>query len=729
MVATGLPGVTAHELGDPSHTHLVQDRPQRPGGGKGGAAKIKKPRIEDTIKANIYADNWFVMYINGRLAAVDSIPFIPHNVISVELLPEYPMTIAVMARDNGHPRTGMEYNNTNTGDGGFILKFGDGTVTGTKWKAKNFFHGPVGGDEANPKVQVEKIPANWFAVDFDDSGWGNAKEYTEGEINPKQPFYDHDFKGAQWIWSDSLKLDNTVIFRHRVEAPPNGDAVVDDWPRGHIVPDAKEAPAVEDASTKAVGKVSAAPAADPAGRIDPSAPWQAKAFAPFVEELRVRWDDEFVYVGADALPDHPMMTGITAWNQQVPLPQKFFGDNAWRLPRKPVRAGNPVSAKTSLFKGAIAMAINGVPIFNPIKQDGRTDTKLAGELDEYGGHAGRADDYHYHLPPTFLNKVVGDARPIGFGMDGYALYGFNEPDGTPAKGLDEFNGHEHGDLGYHYHSTRDYPYLNGGLRGETEIRDGQVANQPRTRGVRPYTQPLRGAKITGFEKASEDRYSLTYEHRGETHTINYTIRENGGADFEFVGPDGEVKKESYEPRQRGGGGGARGGDRRPGGDRGGRPGERMRDGDRPRGEGGGRRRGEGGRPRPDGERPPRGGEQAGDGPRTPWILVHAPELDANEDGTVELTEVMEEARAVFAGFDADQDRFLSGNEMRGGKSGVRSALNGFVKQHNLEMDRNGDKKVSPEEMANQFRGFFTRHDRNADGKLTPDEYKVEGGVR
>ena len=56
----------------------------------------RKPRIADTIKANVYADNSFKLYINGELVAVDSIAFVPHNVVSVDVLPAYPMTIAVM---------------------------------------------------------------------------------------------------------------------------------------------------------------------------------------------------------------------------------------------------------------------------------------------------------------------------------------------------------------------------------------------------------------------------------------------------------------------------------------------------------------------------------------------------------------------------------------------------------------------------------------------------------
>lgn len=183
---------------------------------------LRKPRIEDTIKANVYADNSFRLYINGELVAVDSIAFVPHNVVSVDVLPAYPMTIAVMAIDNADPKTGMEYANTNIGDGGFILKLGDGTVTNANWKAKKFSWGPVGGDAKNPRVVNIPIPKDWYAVDFDDSKWPNAKEFTEEEIGPKSPFFEHDFEGAKFIWSDDVKLDNVVLFRTVVKSPPDG---------------------------------------------------------------------------------------------------------------------------------------------------------------------------------------------------------------------------------------------------------------------------------------------------------------------------------------------------------------------------------------------------------------------------------------------------------------------------------------------------------------------------
>ncbi len=112
-------------------TGLAQAQPPR----DSSKGRLRKPDMADTLKLNVYADNWFQLYINGELVAVDSIRFLPHNVVSVDILPAYPMTIAVMAMDNADPDTGMEYANTNIGDGGFILKLADGTVADGSWKA------------------------------------------------------------------------------------------------------------------------------------------------------------------------------------------------------------------------------------------------------------------------------------------------------------------------------------------------------------------------------------------------------------------------------------------------------------------------------------------------------------------------------------------------------------------------------------------------------------------
>ena len=65
----------------------MQDAPKKGGGGgRGGNRKppqdgVVKPAMSDTIHGSVYADNWFAMYINGKLVAVDSIDFLPHNVV------------------------------------------------------------------------------------------------------------------------------------------------------------------------------------------------------------------------------------------------------------------------------------------------------------------------------------------------------------------------------------------------------------------------------------------------------------------------------------------------------------------------------------------------------------------------------------------------------------------------------------------------------------------------
>ena len=184
------------------------------------------------------------------------------------------------------------------------------------------------------------------------------------------------------------------------------------------------------------------------------------------------------------MPDHQMMVGIRAWQQQRPLPQSYSGNNAWRIPRHPRPARRPMSAKTNFFRGAIALAVNGVPIFNPIKNDGRTDTLLAGELDIYGGHCGRADDYHDHIAPVHLEKIVGQGQPVAYALDGYPIYGYSESDGSRVRKLDRLNGHEDANGHYHYHATKTYPYLNGEFYGQINERGGQVDPQPRSEPLR-----------------------------------------------------------------------------------------------------------------------------------------------------------------------------------------------------------------------------------------------------
>jgi YHYH protein len=248
-------------------------------------------------------------------------------------------------------------------------------------------------------------------------------------------------------------------------------------------------------------------------------------------------------VESTGLPEHLMMIGITNWQQQFPLPQAYTGSNAWRIPLKGVLSDAPISAKTGLFRGAIALAINGVPIFNALNNRGE-DAFLIGELDQWGGHCGRADDYHYHAAPLHLIAGASPSTPLAVGLDGFPIYGLTEPDGLPVRALDAFNGHADDKDGYHYHATLTYPYINGGMRGKVSVVEGQVDPQPSAKPVRPAGQPLRGASITAFSQTGPKAWRLQYKLGGATYQVDYAI-EGTGYKFVFTDPAGTVRTEAY----------------------------------------------------------------------------------------------------------------------------------------------------------------------------------------
>jgi arylsulfatase A-like enzyme len=266
----------------------------------------------------------------------------------------------------------------------------------------------------------------------------------------------------------------------------------------------------------------------------------AAAFAPFKPKVRYYYDATTFYEESDNLPDNMpnRMVGITSWQQQVPLPVAYFASgtnpettaaslgygqpNYWRLPLVPTVAASPTliftpgSTNNNFQRGAVALASNGIAIFNPANNTGRVSYEI-GELDYYGGHCGQADDYHYHIIPMHLSARFGgpltDDKPVAWALDGYPIYGYVEPDGSPRQALDSLGGHDIGNgWGYHYHavgtntvdSTHPYgtpqsPYMMTSFRGTVVNFGGQVDGQPeitpiRQSGTGGYTAvPVNGA--------------------------------------------------------------------------------------------------------------------------------------------------------------------------------------------------------------------------------------------
>ena len=245
----------------------------------------------------------------------------------------------------------------------------------------------------------------------------------------------------------------------------------------------------------------------------------------------VSCDSAYAYVNTDGLAAHAMMAGITATNLQVPIGQSFFGDNAWKIPLNPAIA----ASTTAVTDGPVGVAINGVPIFNPCKQGGcqNGDTKVLGELDNCNGHAGRADDYHYHAAPTCLMSTRAgnywDTHPVGWALDGFAIFGYNNPDGTVATRDAVCGGNSGpvagGPLGYSYHVTDASPYVLACLRG---------APSPDLAGQGGKYRPLRQPPVTPFANSA---MTLTtdatdgYQVLQFTSARNFTTTETGADSY------------------------------------------------------------------------------------------------------------------------------------------------------------------------------------------------------
>jgi len=264
------------------------------------------------------------------------------------------------------------------------------------------------------------------------------------------------------------------------------------------------------------------------------------AFLAFKPNVATWWNSTYFYVESTGIPTtHSMMTGISSWQQQVPVPQCYKGTNAWSIPLNPVIATTPVPVNSIHFiRGALALAVNGIPIFNPYTNTG-VDAFLDGQLDKWGGHCGRADDYHYHTAPLHLYDKQAKTLPIAYALDGFAVYGTLEPDGKAMTTLDANHGHYYNGV-YHYHGTASAPYMVGNMVGKvTEDATYQIIPQATAKSPRPATNPLKDAVITGLEaNATNTGYTLTYTIGTAVYKVAYSWNTSGVYTFNFINPSG-----------------------------------------------------------------------------------------------------------------------------------------------------------------------------------------------
>ena len=250
-------------------------------------------------------------------------------------------------------------------------------------------------------------------------------------------------------------------------------------------------------------------------------------------------DSEHFYINSYSWPEHGMGKGITSWQEQVPIPQNYTGDNSWTIPLYPKMSNTPLNTSEHLLKGALAVAVNGVPIFNVYNNRGE-NAYLIGELDDWGGHFGRGDDYHYHMIPTHLETIVGKEKPLAYALDGYPIYGYTE------ETLDEGFGRYDSDGNYRYHAVNRAPYYIPIMKGvvtldpATTAPEDQIYPQPTQNPIRSSKdfKGVSGAVVNGLSQTGTNAFSFEYTVSGVKYYVNYSWDENCNFTYTYVDENG-----------------------------------------------------------------------------------------------------------------------------------------------------------------------------------------------
>jgi phosphatidylethanolamine-binding protein (PEBP) family uncharacterized protein len=192
-----------------------------------------------SFKAEIWADNWFALYVNGKKVGEDSTPFATERSFNNDVITfkaTYPLTVGILARDYTENASGLEYigkPNQQVGDGGVIAQIREtssGAVVGAtnkSWKVFITNKAPLNSDcikSLSPlsecRTSVVKVPTAWYSTSFKDTSWGNATEFTKEAVGVKDGYLTIDWSpSAKLVWSSDLKIDNTILLRGKIMAP------------------------------------------------------------------------------------------------------------------------------------------------------------------------------------------------------------------------------------------------------------------------------------------------------------------------------------------------------------------------------------------------------------------------------------------------------------------------------------------------------------------------------
>ncbi len=185
------------------------------------------------IDADIWADNWFALYIGEQLIMEDSVPITTERSFNKESFTfeaDLPAQLNLIVKDFKENNTGLEYigsRRQQMGDGGFILQLKNSQsgetmlVSSSEFRCFVTHKAPLNKDcekssspQTDCQVESDDAPAGWMSAAFDDSAWASASEYSESEVRPKDGYdrvtWDNN---AKLIWTSDLESDNTLLCR------------------------------------------------------------------------------------------------------------------------------------------------------------------------------------------------------------------------------------------------------------------------------------------------------------------------------------------------------------------------------------------------------------------------------------------------------------------------------------------------------------------------------------
>jgi len=193
----------------------------------------------ETYAADVWADNWFALSVDGRPVAEDRVPITTERSFNKESFTfeaSPPFVLALTARDFKQDDSGLEYIGTRRqqmGDGGVILQIRNAAghtvaVSNRDWRCQVVHHAPVEASCARERTPVAgqgacafdaaPAPRGWTTRDFDDSSWPAASEHRASKVRPKDGYDQVRWdRSARFIWGPDLERDNTILCRLTVE--------------------------------------------------------------------------------------------------------------------------------------------------------------------------------------------------------------------------------------------------------------------------------------------------------------------------------------------------------------------------------------------------------------------------------------------------------------------------------------------------------------------------------